>query len=495
MSITKKRNRKTRFLNTLLVIIVITLFISTAIIAIIYTQGGKITRSGIVETGSIRLEIQPEDKDNLIFIDDRLVKSNDKLINNITPGLHTIRIESSKFHSWEKEIEISPSYVTNLQVKLFPLEPELNQLTQTNISKLFFSEDGSYAYYLVNDPLVEPNEQGLWRLRLEEQELFFRRDSDPERILELGDPTLSYFSDPNIEVKIDHNNNKMLIINPSIQTVIILDPTKSNPTERTINLNVQLGFYPTKAYWFNNNNSLIASNEEIIIEYNTVNREKTVVNYIPDTQPIYDTNGEVLYLFSSTNDAISLYQNQVARTLELPANLPTNNINDLRLARDGSSVILRNENDYYYYQLEKKQFIKVNEVGDIIDISFDGTSIIFNNNDQIIFTVIDKSLTDESLLLQTSQSLIDVDLKPKFINNSNLIIINNHPLRSMQISDKDGTNIIDILKNTTIDNGYFKFQEDGSSLTLMIEDTSEENLLNKNLFKLVLNTSSLPFNL
>ncbi|HRP37460.1 MAG TPA: hypothetical protein PLS50_06665, partial [Candidatus Dojkabacteria bacterium] len=68
MSKSKKRIRTKKFLNTLLVIIVVTLFISTAIIAIIYTQGGKITRTGIVETGSIRLEIQPEDKDNIVYL-------------------------------------------------------------------------------------------------------------------------------------------------------------------------------------------------------------------------------------------------------------------------------------------------------------------------------------------------------------------------------------------------------------------------------------------
>ena len=495
MSKTNKRIWTKKFLNTLLVIIVITLFISTAIIAIIYTQGGKITRSGIVETGSIRLEIQPEDRENLIFLDNKPVKSDERLINNVTPGLHTIRIESDKFHSWEKEILISPSYVTNIQVKLFPLEPELSQLTQTNISKLFFSEDGSYAYYLVDDPLVEPNQRGLWRLRLEEQELFFRRNSDPERILTIDDTTLSYFTDPGIEVKIDYNNNKMLIINPNIQTVTIFDPTKSSTAEKLINLNEQIGFYPSKIYWFNNNNSLIASNDEIIIEYNTVNQEKTIVAYIPDTQPIYDTNGDVLYTYSPDNKNISLYQNQVARILQFPANFPLDSIGDLRLARDGSSIIIKNESNYYYYQIEKKQFIEINNSGAIMDISFDGTSIIFNNNGQVVYSVIDKSLIDDTLMVQTTQSLINMDLKPKFINNSNLIIINNYPLRKMQISENDGTNLVDILNNTTIDNGYFKFQEDGSSLTLMIEDTSEENILSKNLFKLVLNTSSLPFNL
>ncbi|HRP37270.1 MAG TPA: hypothetical protein PLS50_05670, partial [Candidatus Dojkabacteria bacterium] len=386
-------------------------------------------------------------------------------------------------------------YVTTIQVKLFPLEPELTQLTQTNISKLFFSEDGSYAYYLVNDSLVEPNDQGLWRLRLEEQELFFRRNSDPEKIIALEDTSLSYFTDPDIEVKIDQTNNKMLIVNPTLQTVIIFDPTKSNTAEKIINLNEQIGFYPTKVNWFNNNNSLIVSNDEIIIEYNIVNQEKTIVGYLPETKPIYDTDGEILYAYSSINNSISLYQNQVARVLQLPSNFPINNINDLRLARDGSSIIIRSDTSYYYYHLEKKQFIKISDTGEIINISFDGTSIIFNNHNQVVFTVIEKSLIDLSLSVKTTPSMIDINLKPKYINNSNLVIINNYPLEKIQISENDGSNIIDILNNTTIDNGYYKFQKDGSSLTLMVEDASEENILNKNLFKLVLNTSSLPFNL
>lgn len=478
-----------------MVIIVITMFISTVIIAIIYTQGGKITRTGIVDTGSIRLEIQPDEKINQVYIDEKPVKSDERLINNITPGLHTLRIESTKFHSWEKEILVSPSLVTNLQVKLFPLEPELTQLTQTNISKLFFSEDGSYAYYLVNDPLLESNQRGFWRVRLQEQELFFRRDSEPEKILNENDNALSYFSGSDVEVKIDKNNNKMLIINQSIQTILLLDSSKSNSNERIINLNDLIGFFPEKIDWFNNSNSLIVSNDEIIIEYNIVNQEKTVVNYVPGTQPIYDTNGDILYTYSPKDQNISLYQNQVSRILELPTNFPLIDMINLKLSLDGTSFIIENETGHYFYQFETKRFVKVIDSGEIIDVSFDGTSTIFNVNGKVTYAVIEKSLIDESLLVNIYPSLIDVELKPKFINNSNLVIINNHPLRTIQVSENDGSNIVNILENTFIDNGYYKFQEDGSSLTLMVEDTSEENVLNKNLFKLVLNTSSLPFNL
>ena len=225
-----------------------------------------------------------------------------------------------------------------------------------------------------------------------------------------------------------------------------------------------------------------------------MNKEKTIVDYMPNTKPIYDTNGEVLYLYTA-NNKINRYQNKVAEIFEAPENLLLGNLSDLRLAKDGSSIIIKNDTGFYYYEVGKEKFIKVSDSGEILDISFDGTSILFNKNNQIVFTVVDKSLIDKSLLVQSTSSMIDVTLKPKFINNSNLVIINNYPLKKMQVSENDGSNIIDILSNTAIDNGYYKFQKDGSSLTLMIEDTSEENVLNRNLFKLVLNTSSLPFNL
>lgn len=495
MSKSKKRIRTKKLLNTLVVIIVITLFISTAIIAIIYTQGGKITRTGIQETGSVRLVIQPDDKDHVVYVDDKVIKIDERLINNLTPGLHTIKIESIKFHSWEKEIEVYPSYVTTMQVKLFPLEPELTQLTQTNISKLFFAQDGSHAYYLVDDPLVELPEQGLWKVRLEEQDLFFRRDSEPEKIADMNEPVITYLSSPDVKVNIDSNNNKLLISDTKSNTIILFDPTKSNVQERFKNLKEHIGFFPTRVEWFNNNNSVIASNDEIIIEFNTVNLEKTVVEYVPSTEPIFDTNSNILYFYSSADKKIKLYQNKISREIQLPANFPINDIDNFTLSRDGSVLIFNAGNNYYHFEIDDKIFTLVNNGGEILDISYDGSSFLFDNNGNVNFVIVEQSLIDDSMLVQSKVSNIDVALKPKFINNSNLVIINNHPLKKMQICENDGTNLIDILSNTTVDNGYYKFQLDGSSLSLMIEDSSVDNILNKNIFKLVLNSSSLPFNL
>jgi len=491
----KKQIRKNKILNYFIATIVIVFFIIASIIAIIVTEGGRITRDGIVETGSVRLSIQPNSRNILIYLNDKLVKPEGNVINNIVPGEHIIRIESKGFHVWEKQISIRPSLVTSLEARLFPLESELVQITQTNIEKVFFTEDGSYAYYMVIDPKLNPSKQGLWALRLDDQEIFFKRGFSPQKIAEINDPVFELLNTENVKIFPDNNNNRLLIISGTLQKTVIFDPNQSNPVQRIVNISTKVGFNPENISWFNNNNSLLVSNDEILLELNLINDEKTLISYTPQTRPIYASNGSVLFLYQQAENRIALYQNKLLKEQTFPGIIFPANISEMRTSTDAKSLLLSSDSNHYYFDLNLSQLKLLHENSKLVDFSFDGSTSIFNANDQIVAVRVEKLINSKDIIVTATPTDINPSYHPHFIYNSNLIVFNNEQELKLQVSENDGSNIVSIIKNTDIINGYFVFQKSGSSVVVMIEDKNEENILNTNLFKLNFGGGILPFNL
>lgn len=493
MNKTNKQIRKKKFLTYLLVGVVIVLFILSFVIAIILTQGGKITRQGIVETGSIKLEIQPDSRDLLIYLNDKQVKSDDSYINNIEPGKYTLRIESEQFHVWEKYITVKPSLVTALDIKLFPIEPELVQVTQTNIANVFFSENGDYAYYIVNDAKLTPEKRGLWRIKLENQDLFFRRNTTPEKLADIGEELLTYFSGDGSVITPDSSNNRLLIYNKTISKVVLFDINSTNTASQFLDITPSIGFFPEEVHWFNNNNSLIVSNQQIVFEYNIVNQEKTLVTYSLDNQPVYSTNNQDLYVFSKNENSIYSYQNKLLRKLNIDKIILPSETNFIKISKDPNKVLLKSGSDYYLLDLKIAELVLVYSNAYLIDFSFDGSSAIFNNNGQTIFVATENQTITQELEVKVVQAPFEIEANPRFINNSNLVVASNKSISKLQICENDGSNIVDIIDNQSIDNGFYFFQEGGSSLVALLEDNTADNILSRNLFKLSLNPSSLPF--
>lgn len=491
----KKQIRKKKITNYLIVVLVAMFFVTATIIAIIVTEGGKITKDGIVETGSIRLSIQPNNRNTVVYLNDKLVKPENNVINNIVPGEHVVRIESAQFHIWEKQVFVRPSLVTNLEARLFPLEPELNQITQTNIDKVFFSEDGNYAYYLVTDSELSASQKGLWLIRLDDQEIFFRRGFSPDKVAEFTDPVFELLNSEDVEVLPDNNNNKLLIVSATHQKTFVFDPKQTNPLQRIIDISSKVGFQPNNVSWFNNNNSLIISNNDILLEFNLVNEEKTLISYSPESQPIYVGNGSVLFFYQPVGKKLFTYQNKLLKEQTFIGVVLPDNVSGMAISADAKSLVLSSESNHYYLDLELSQLKLLHSNSEIIDFSFDGSTAIFNENGQIVTVTIEKLAISKEIVIKPSLTMINPAYDPHFINNSNLIVFNNQTESKLQVSENDGSNIISIVENTDIINGYYAFQKSGSSVVVLIEDENDENILNTNLFKLNFGGGVLPFNL
>lgn len=492
---TNNQIRKNNIRNYLIIILIIITFISTSIIAIIMTAGGKITKEGIIETGSIKLFIQPSNRNTSIFLDEKQVKPENGIINNVIPGQHLLRIESSQYHTWEKQIYIRGSLVTSVDIRLFPLEPELKQITQTNISKVFFSEDGNFAYYIVNDENLTPDQNGLWLLRLDEQEIFFKKNFTPTKIIDSSSSIFELLTTEGLKLMPDPNNNKIVIQLDTPQQTYIFDPKQVEPQKQLIDISSQVGFQPEKLYWFNNGNSLIISKQNIVTEYNLTNNEKTLIYYSNDSNIVYSSNDTSLYLYDPINTKLLTYQNKSLKEVDIPnINLPVD-ITSIQISDDSKSMLLSSNLEHYYLSLD---FIKLEPIGQnstILDFSSDGTRIILNENSSIITITVDKIVTSKDITLNSYSTTLDYKNNPHFINNSNLIAFNNTEASSLQVSEDDGSNIITILGDSHVLDDYYAFQRSGSSVVVLVEDKAEDNILSTNLFKLNFKGGTLPFSL
>jgi len=493
----KKQTRKRKYLTIILVLCVITLFLFSTLIAIIFTQGGKITRNGIINTGSVKLEIIPQNIDVEVFLDGKKVKVENDYINNIDPGDHSLRIESPDFHAWEKVVTIRPSLVSNVGVKLFPLDPELLQLTQTDIDQVFFSVDGSYAYYLVNSPLLSDNERGFWRIRLEDQDIFFKRSANavPEKLTELSAELYTILSSNNFVVNPDSNNRQLIIYTEDHSQQYLIDLGQNGSEIVITDLNELLGFIPTSVSWFNSNNSLIVANESLSVEFNLTNMEKTVIAYSPTDKITFSANNTSVFYHSTADNTLSSYQNKQSKKLKVsPTPLP-NNISNIWLSQDSNSLVLEADNAYYLFDLQSQKLLPLISDAKYIEMSFNGRTILFLKDEKLVTTSIDKIIAEDQISIKTNPLLIDPTHDPKFINNSNLLVFNNKLQGKLQVAEDDGTNIVDVLDNSEIVNGYFHFQKSGISLVVLLNNGDNENILKHNLYKLSLNQEGFPFKL
>lgn len=491
----KKQTRKRKYLTIVLVLCVISLFLLSTLIAIIFTQGGKITRNGIINTGSAKLEISPQSIDAEVLLDGKKVKVENDFINNIEPGDHSLRIESPDFHVWEKIVTIRPSLVSNIEVKLFPLDPELLQLTQTDIDQVFFSVDGSYAYYLVNSPLISGSEQGFWRIRLEDQDIFFKRDAVPEKLTELSAELYTILSGNSFVVNPDSNNRQLIIYTEDHSEQYLIDLGQNGSRIVITDLNELLGFVPTYVNWFNSNNSLIVANETILLELNLTNQEKTVITYSPSDKLIFSANNTAIYFHSTSDNTLSTYQNKQSKKLKLSPNILPEKVSNIWLSQDSNSLVLESESSFYLFDLTSQKILQLISDVSYIDMSFNGRTVLFSNDTKLITITIDKIIAQDQLAIKTNSLPIDPTYEPRFINNSNLLVFNNKLEGKLQVAEDDGTNVVDVLDNSEIVNGYFHFQKSGISLVVLLSNGDSENVLKQNLYKLSLNQGDFPFKL
>lgn len=144
-------------------------------IAIQYAQGKyRFTKDGLSkETGLLSANSFPTGAQ--VYINDRLVSATDDTL-YLKPGEYSIKIQKEGYHTWQKDLKIEGSLVTQTNAQLFPVVPSLTPLTFSGAQNMSPSPDGQKLIFYTNEAnTLEKN--GLYILDMSNPLLIFQREA------------------------------------------------------------------------------------------------------------------------------------------------------------------------------------------------------------------------------------------------------------------------------------------------------------------------------
>ena len=110
-----------------------------------------------------------------VFINGKLKTATNATI-NLSPGEYEIELKKDGFFPWKKTLEIKKELVTKTDAYLFSSFPDLRALTFTGAQNPVLSPEGTRVVYVVSNPSISLNKQGLWVLDLTDKPLGLSRE-------------------------------------------------------------------------------------------------------------------------------------------------------------------------------------------------------------------------------------------------------------------------------------------------------------------------------
>jgi len=235
------------------------------------------------KTGLIDLKTQPQGAK--VYLDAKLLNERTPTtINEILPGTYNIRLELENHYSWFSEISVEAGKVTRLdKIILFPLRPNIKQISQDNISSFWVDSDKGRIYYV-------DDEDGI----------IYRSDLEGEHFQGLG--SLPGIGSAPKKWKISPDKEKLLCFNLHQIAVVYLErQNRPGREENPVVLD-----YPNHrlvdVFWHSDNYHLILVSDKTIevLEISPKNTAVTLVNLNKkNISPLYDDSADTLYFIDS----------------------------------------------------------------------------------------------------------------------------------------------------------------------------------------------------
>lgn len=459
------------------------------VIAIIIAQGKKVTPDGrLVDTAIIRLNTIPSDV--TVYIDGKKVNKIENRLEGIETGEITLKLEREGYSDWEKTITLEAGVVKDVYAQLYPTELQFEQITNTDVDKLFFPDDVDFLFYTVINSEVA-SENGIWKYKLTRNLLDFGTIS-PTKITSLNTNLLQKLKEEDYVLSISPDSNKFLLNLPKSQVLYLFDANKDQPF---IELEKELGYYPENTRWFRNSDSLVIQNNHILFEYNISSKESTLITYNPESSPVSGVNTSVVYHLRPDLNEIQKYLNKNNVSLELPKGfIVDQTINQVRTLRtDPDILLITNDLGLNYIDLDKNYFLNFSPIGEIVAISNNGFSVIYEKENVLYTFTLEETPDGKSYYTKTSEITLNRDnlVNIYFSNNSSNIIalaVDDEGNRTLWLMDYDGKNPRKIISEQTISGTSSQITNDGTAMYLLLEDgiTGEETVVKKNVYKLSL---------
>lgn len=138
--------------------LVLVFLISAPLIAL-YATGYRISSDlELIETGGIHVDVQRSGAS--FFLDDSFegegtLFQKSFFVQNLKPGTHSARVEKEGYFSWEKQLEVFPTVITEARSLLILEEPKLTAIARTIERVEEETEDGTRISRPVPNPAYE----------------------------------------------------------------------------------------------------------------------------------------------------------------------------------------------------------------------------------------------------------------------------------------------------------------------------------------------------
>jgi hypothetical protein len=466
-----------KILKGLLVLFVIITVVLATIITILWARGDQFNNDGnLIKTGVLRIQTDPDNIQYFIYINEEKKDITDKRVNNLTAGDYTVRIQADGYTDWEKKVTIQTSIITDIFVKLYPKELALTQITKTNTSNIFFSSEGDYIYYVVDNSEFS-TDTGIWRLPINPGNLFINlTGTNPIKIIDMQPEIASAVKSTQYSIIPSPDNSKILFIDRLAKSTYIINTNSSNKTPLT-NLEKILEYIPDKISWYNNSSRLILTNKDLLIEYQIDNQISTVISYKPGSTPIYSNNNNLVVVFNPNTKLLQTYQNQHLIDLKLNKLVIPSDIEEITLPNSSSNIIyLKSASQGYYFLNTEKFFIKkifdTNVSSNLMLMNNYGNSIILKDANGKYYSFVEFDNPGLNMIETKLHELNDIGFEDgyyKYTPQSTHIVYFDKADQLIKVVEKEGTNKIILLKEK-INKTNANFNGSGDSLYLIMNN-------------------------
>lgn len=465
------------------------LFVALTIVLIIIAQGKKFDDGGkFVDTSIIHLNVKPNDVK--AYINGEEVRINETRIEGITPGEVILRLTKEGYAPWERTILLRGSEVKDVSAQLFPVNLKSEQITSSNVDKVFFSQNGDYIFYSILSSDIE-SEIGIWKLRII-RNIFDFGNIRAEK-LPIDNEILTLMKTNDYDISIAQDSSKILISGVNKNFYKLVDT--SNPANN-IDLKTELGYLPDNAQWFNNSSSLIIEKGSVIYEYNIASKAKVLINLNENNvNNIYSISESVLYYYRSDNKSIYAYSNGISNISVVNTLLAEPKvISSIAFARSNKNRgLLKIEDKIIFIDIEKRVIKEVTTGGDIEEVSSNGRSAILRKADGFYAFTTEETLSAEKYDLKVNRIVFDTNeiSDAYYANNGlNILVISKVlELNKVLLTDNAGLNLKDISTDLSVVSQMSQISGDGKTLYLLIKDSNtgtETTLEKKNIYKISL---------
>jgi hypothetical protein len=448
----------------------------------------------ITNKGAIRiLNKELENLKYQLFIDEQETDLIENSIRNLNPGSYNIKIIVEKYNTWESNVSVLPGMITEITPYLFAQNSNyaLKTSTPINISNIFFSKYTDYAYFVVSNTNLG-SEKGIWKIYLDDSStIFSTNNTSAVKILNLDPQISKNITDNNFELISSPDESKMLFRGIDSNYIFSTDSLISQNNKELVDIKEIIGFSPEEIYWFKQGNSLIIYDKNLLAELDLSTEQLKVINYSPESKPVYSVNGDIVYYIDNETGKIMVYKEGKKNILALENQVIPDTINGIWVGNSNANyLILQSVNKFYFVDIEKSFLDLIGEEINIIQISSNGKSIIFEKDSNIYTYYLDEinPINDyqakKALILSNYNSQ---NMSVKFNNKSSHVLIRNtkeNGEESIEVLEKNSQNRYELYKGTNLVGDYFQMIKNNKELILVLEtDTVSNNSNSQNLQK------------